>query len=88
MIYDDYGRPQDDPRFGSKSEVPEPYLVDTAAANVTYLCFSDAAERCIRRITRSGSLTTAEFAIGPWEERASLTYLPVNTTGTVEAAAV
>ncbi|MBS1368320.1 MAG: hypothetical protein HPZ91_00030 [Lentisphaeria bacterium] len=78
-VYDDYGRTQDDPYFGQKSEVPEPYMVDLTNTDVTYICFTDAPARCIRRISRNGRVTVTEFAVGAWENRASLTYQPVNT---------
>ena len=33
VVYDDYGRTSDDPDFGSRSETPEPYIVDAAGAS-------------------------------------------------------
>ena len=80
VVYDDYGRTSDDPDFGSRSETPEPYIVDAAGVGVIYICFDDTTTRCVRRITEADGATTVEFAIGNWENRANLTYQPVNTT--------
>lgn len=79
-IYDDYGRTEDDPYFGQKSEVPEPYMVDTSNSNVTYICFDNTPVRCVRRISKNGGLTLVEFSIGTWENRTMLAYQPINTT--------
>ena len=74
VVYDDYGRTSDDPDFGSRSETPEPYIVDAAGVGVIYICFADTTTRCVRRITEADGATTVEFAIGNWENRANLTY--------------
>ena len=37
VVYDDYGRTSDDPDFGSRSETPEPYIVDAAGVGVIYI---------------------------------------------------
>lgn len=79
-VYDDYGRTSSDANFKSHSEVPEPYLVDAAVEDVTYICFTDAAFRCVRRITQANGLTTTEFSMGAWADRATLTYQPINST--------
>ena len=48
----------------------------------TYLCYTNDPIRAIRRIhkTQSGGVktTTVENGVGAWEDRASLTYYPVN----------
>ncbi len=80
LVYDDYGRSSNNPNFGSKSEVPEPYMVDAAAEDVTYICFANTTPRCVRRITQADGVTTTEFSMGAWADRATLTYQPVNTT--------
>ncbi len=79
-LYDDYGRPQGDAHFGSHAEVPEPYIVDASQTGVTYICFVDTASRCVRRVTQANGITTTEFSIGSWENRAGLVYQPINTT--------
>ncbi len=79
-LYDEYGRISGTPNFGSHAEVLEPYLVDAATEGVTYICFADTAFRCVRRITQTNGITTTEFAMGAWPDRATLTYHPVNTT--------
>lgn len=42
--------------------------------------FADTTTHCVRRITEADGATTVEFTIGNWENRANLTYQPVNTT--------
>lgn len=79
-VYDDYGRTSGEVNFGSHLEVPEAYVVDSTTEGVTYICFADAPFRCVRRVTQRDGMTTAEFSMGAWDNRATLAYQPVNTT--------
>lgn len=54
------------------------YLVDTATEGVTYRCYTNNASRLIERVTVATGLTTTEKAFGDWEDRADLTYVPIN----------
>lgn len=60
----------------------EPYIVEESSG-VTYICYTNDAQRAIRRITESASggvtTTTIEVAWGAWADRATLTYRPVNS---------
>ena len=46
--------------------------------NVTYLCFHDTPRRAIHRITENGNEITVEWALGEWENREILEYVPIN----------
>ena len=61
----------------------QPYKVDDAGNGATYLCFENAAEVPIHRITVSGTVTTIEWALGAWDDRAALAYIPINQTRNV-----
>ena len=73
---------QDSTSYGYRYMELEPYIVDEATDGVTYICYTNEPIRAIRRVhkTQSGGVktTTVENAVGAWEDRASLTYYPVN----------
>lgn len=58
-----------------------PYII-SEEGEYTYICYTNTPIRGIRRVhkTQSGGVktTTVENAVGAWEDRASLTYYPVN----------
>lgn len=76
MLRDNIGNIRSYARF-----IPEPlpYIVDASTEGVTYICFDAGAKRAIRRITESDGVTTIEWAWGAWANRASLSYVPINT---------
>ena len=53
------------------------YKIDSPDDNTTYICYTGSDPRIIKRITKSGTLTTVEFSYGAWEDRASLNYFPI-----------
>ena len=56
------------------------YLIDAKTAGTKYMCFNDTPKRVIWRETVADNVTTLEFAWGAWNNRASLTYYPINGT--------
>lgn len=72
---DIYGRPRNAFYWGQPAQA---YMIDEADENTTYICFYDTAERMIHRIKKDGTVTTIERAWGAWENRASLSYIPIN----------
>lgn len=58
-----------------------PYIV-SEEGNVIYICYDNKPIRGIKRITKtqSGAIktTTIEIAVGAWDDRATLNYVPVN----------
>lgn len=56
---DKYGRVY--PSAGYRNGELEPYIVEEAGDGVTYICYTDAARRAIRRITEA----TADEFFGP-----------------------
>ena len=70
---------QDSTSYGYRYMELEPYIVDEATAGVTYICYTNDAQRAIKRITEANSVTTIEIGYGAWADRASLTnYRPIN----------
>ena len=57
----------------------QPYRI-VESMDVTYICYDGDANRPIHRITKNGSETVVEWAYGPWSERESLDYIPINKT--------
>ena len=57
----------------------QPYRI-ADAGDVTYICYDDGENRPIHRITKNGSETVFEWAYGPWEQRETLDYIPINRT--------
>ena len=68
-----------DPNDHNADREPLPYQVDKAS-DATYICFFDTPKRAIHRV-KDGKV---EVAYGAWDDRASLTYGPVNELITVE----
>lgn len=54
------------------------YLVDESVPNTKYMCFEADDQRVIWKETVSSSTTKLEFAFGSWDDRTSLTYVPIN----------
>ena len=82
-FYDRYGNPQGD--IPSLPGELLAYVVDQAGGGITYVCYfpDDASgKRAIKRITETSSggstITTIEHAYGAWNDRATLTYYPIN----------
>lgn len=65
----------------------EAYIVDEATEGTTYICYSNAPKRAIRRITAADGVTTVEWSFGAWDDRASLEYVPICNAIEVEEAA-
>lgn len=80
MRYDHFGTPMTSGRFlgNDPRRDPDPYMVDDSAGGVTYICYADTARRAIRRITVTDGVTAIEWAYGAWDDRAALTYVPIN----------
>jgi hypothetical protein len=56
-----------------------PYMVDAdTQTGITYTCYTNNTPRLIVKTTVAGNLTTNEKAFGAWDDRASLTYVPIN----------
>ena len=79
---DRFGRPAG--TYNSINAEVEPYMVDKASANVTYIRYFDTDPCAVRRVTTEGSVTTIEVAYGSWSDRATLTYYPVNHVFEIE----
>lgn len=60
-----------------------PYIVD-ASGEVTYICYFDTPRRAIHRLSTVNGVTSCHWAYGRWEDRASLTYIPINEPMEVE----
>ena len=54
------------------------YLVDEATPDTVYRCFTDGDERVIWREQKQQDVTTLMFTWGSWNDRANLTYYPIN----------
>ena len=77
MQIDCYGFEATSVFFQRKRLLPHRVLTD---GDVTYLCLDDAPIRPIHRITKTGGETVIEWALGAWENRDSLAYVPINRT--------
>ena len=76
-VYDKFGRAENSVNF--RYGELEPYMIDEASDSVTYICYTDDAERAIKRITEIDNITTIEIGFGAWDDRADLTnYGPIN----------
>ena len=77
MYIDKYARP-----LVSRSDEPEhytfPYITDESTAGTKYVCFDNTPKRVIWRYKTVSNVTTCEFAYGSWDQKASLTYAPIN----------
>lgn len=60
------------------------YLVDAQDPDKVYKCFTDDPKRVIWRETTNQGVTTLEFSYGKWDDRANLTYAPINGACAVE----
>ena len=65
-------------------EIIEPYIVDKSTPGTKYICYFDTPQRIIRRITEDNDVTTLDFAWGAWDDRTTLTYVPINSAITIE----
>ncbi len=54
------------------------YMVDTSTTGTTYVRESSATDGWIRRITEVNGVITVEKAFGKWNDRATLTYHPID----------
>jgi len=54
------------------------YLIDDQGSGVVYKCWHAHAKRVIWRETTTAGVTTLEFGYGAWDDRANLTYAPIN----------
>ena len=80
---DNFGRKESTGGYLSPIE-PMPYQIATDGST-TYVSFFDTNPRAIHRITTAGDVKTVEFAFGKWDDRAILTYIPINNVMEVEA---
>lgn len=53
------------------------YMIDSPSDSTTYICYDDAEQCIIKRVTKTGTVTRIEFSYGRWEDRASLNYFPI-----------
>lgn len=65
-------------------ETIEPYMVDASTAGTTYICYFNTPDRIIRKITDDNGITTIEFSWGAWDDRTTLTYIPINEAMEIE----
>ena len=56
-----------------------PYQVDEPDANTTYIRYEPlTTAQWIKKISKSGNITTIEKSFGLWTDRATLTYKAIN----------
>lgn len=82
MLIDNMGFDEKSPFFMRKELSP---FIVLPAGEVTYSCFKNTTPRAIHRVTTDPATgqKTMEWAWGAWEDRATLTYRPVNDTLTI-----
>lgn len=76
MHIDKWGRPLLQATEGEHT----PYIVDTASDGNTYICFHDTDPRIIHKTFTLDDTVTTTFAFGAWADRASLEYVPINSS--------
>ena len=72
------------PIYRGADENTDPWIVDSSTPGTVYICYKPDPKRIIKRIVTSSGTTTIEWSYGAWDDRATLTYVPMEESLEVE----